>query len=90
MDDKDLFSEAFAFRTAIMKAKRDGAFDYRDRMHNFPHGCCDVNVVLRVDFLTMLTNPSGLEFFNSSWLLYIITHCLTVVGAKIPNSAATD
>ncbi len=41
MDDKDLCSEALAFRTAIMKAKRDGAFDYRDRMHNFPHGCCD-------------------------------------------------
>jgi len=51
MDDKDLFSEAFAFRTAIMKAKRDGAFDYRDRMHNFPHGCCDDSCDLFADYL---------------------------------------
>lgn len=38
---KDLYCIATTYRTAIMEAKRNREFDRRDRMSNFPGGCCD-------------------------------------------------
>ena len=32
---------AKAFRAAIISARNDREFNYRDRMSNFPRGCCD-------------------------------------------------
>uniref|UniRef100_UPI004055B246 hypothetical protein n=1 Tax=Agathobacter sp. TaxID=2021311 RepID=UPI004055B246 len=37
----DIYRIAEQFRGAIVRAKRNGEFDFRDRMHNFPGGCCD-------------------------------------------------
>lgn len=37
----DIYRIAEQFRCAIVRAKRNGEFDFRDRMHNFPGGCCD-------------------------------------------------
>ena len=39
MEEVGLYRIVFLFRKAIIKAK--GQFDYRDRMHRFPVGCCD-------------------------------------------------
>lgn len=41
MRNQDIYSIAVAFRTKILKAKHNRKFDRRDRMSNFPHGCCD-------------------------------------------------
>lgn len=37
----DIYRIAEQFRCAIVRAKRNGEFEFRDRMHNFPGGCCD-------------------------------------------------
>lgn len=37
----DIYKIAEQFRCAIVSAKQNGEFDVRDRMHNFPGGCCD-------------------------------------------------
>lgn len=36
----DIYRIAEQFRCAIVRAKHNGEFDFRDRMHNFPGGCC--------------------------------------------------
>lgn len=41
MRNKDIYNIATAFRAAIMDAKFDGRFHSKDRMSNFPRGCCD-------------------------------------------------
>lgn len=41
MKSIDVFSIAHHFRTAILAAKTNNEFHYRDRMYNFPGGCCD-------------------------------------------------
>ncbi|MBD5534385.1 MAG: hypothetical protein HDQ99_01710 [Lachnospiraceae bacterium] len=41
MKNQDIFCIASDFRSAIIEAKHDGKFDFRDRMSNFPRGCCD-------------------------------------------------
>lgn len=41
MKSKDIYKIAVAFRAAIVSAKYDRRFHYRDRMRNFPGGCCD-------------------------------------------------
>ena len=41
MNSKDIYKIAVAFRAAIVSAKYDRRFHYRDRMSNFPGGCCD-------------------------------------------------
>lgn len=41
MKSKDIYKIAVAFRAAIVSAKYDRRFHYRDRMSNFPGGCCD-------------------------------------------------
>ena len=37
----DIYRIAGQFRCAIVRAKRNGEFNFRDRMYNFPSGCCD-------------------------------------------------
>lgn len=37
----DIYRIAEQFRCAIVRAKCNGEFNFRDRMHNFPGGCCD-------------------------------------------------
>ena len=39
--ENELYQIAFHFREAIVAAKTNGDFDFRDRMHRFPGGCCD-------------------------------------------------
>lgn len=41
LNEDELYDIAEAFRLAILDAKYDGRFHYRDRMSNFPGGCCD-------------------------------------------------
>lgn len=41
MKSRDIYKIAVAFRAAIVSAKYDRRFHYRDRMSNFPRGCCD-------------------------------------------------
>jgi len=41
MTKYQLRQEAASFRDAIVRAKRDRAFGRRDRMNEFPRGCCD-------------------------------------------------
>ena len=36
-----IYGIAVSFRTAIIKAKQNQKFDRKDRMSNFPSGCCD-------------------------------------------------
>lgn len=37
----EIYKIAEEFRNAIIIAKRNGKFSIKDRMHNFPGGCCD-------------------------------------------------
>lgn len=41
MDENEIYNIAEKFRLAILDAKFDRRFHYRDRMSNFPRGCCD-------------------------------------------------
>lgn len=41
MRNKDIYMIAAAFRSAIIEAKYNREFDSKDRMCNFPKGCCD-------------------------------------------------
>lgn len=41
MKIRDIYNIATSFRSAIMEAKYDQKFSYKDRMRNFPGGCCD-------------------------------------------------
>lgn len=38
---KDVYDIVTAFRSAIINAKQNSGFCSRDRMNNFPMGCCD-------------------------------------------------
>lgn len=41
MKNQDIYNIAVTFRAAILDAKYNRKFDSRDRMSNFPGGCCD-------------------------------------------------
>lgn len=41
MKKRDIYNIAVAFRAAIISANHDRQFNHRDRMSNFPGGCCD-------------------------------------------------
>ena len=41
LDRSELYTVAASFRAAIIRAKKNCEFDRRDRMPNFPSGCCD-------------------------------------------------
>lgn len=41
MISKDIYQAVQSFRLAILEAKYSGAFDCRNRLSNFPGGCCD-------------------------------------------------
>lgn len=41
MRNQDVYNIALTFREAILEAKYNREFDGRDRMSNFPGGCCD-------------------------------------------------
>lgn len=41
MEKKDIYKIALRFRRAIIAAKKERKFYHRDRMSNFPGGCCD-------------------------------------------------
>ena len=41
LDRSVLYTVAASFRAAIIRAKKNCEFDRRDRMSNFPSGCCD-------------------------------------------------
>lgn len=51
MTKKQLEVIATHFRQAIVDAKKEGAFDHRDRMSRFPHGCCDDTADLFAHYL---------------------------------------
>lgn len=38
---EDIYRIAEQFRSAIVRTKHNGEFNFGDRMHNFPGGCCD-------------------------------------------------
>lgn len=41
LNEDEIYNITEAFRLAILDAKYDRRFQYRDRMSNFPRGCCD-------------------------------------------------
>ena len=41
LNEDEIYNITEAFRMAILDAKYDRRFQYRDRMSNFPRGCCD-------------------------------------------------
>lgn len=41
MLNRYIYNAVSAFHSAIMEAKYNNEFDWRDRMSNFPGGCCD-------------------------------------------------
>lgn len=41
MISKDIYKAVQSFRLAILEAKYSGAFSYKNRLSNFPAGCCD-------------------------------------------------
>lgn len=41
MGENELYKIASHFGEAIVAVKTNGEFDFRDRMHRFPNGCCD-------------------------------------------------
>lgn len=41
MLNRDIYNAVSAFHSAIMEAKHNNEFYWRDRMSNFPCGCCD-------------------------------------------------
>ena len=41
LSENEIYYIADTFRLAILDAKYDRRFQYRDRMCNFPGGCCD-------------------------------------------------
>ena len=41
LNEDEIYNITEAFRMAILDAKYDRRFQYRDRMSNFPGGCCD-------------------------------------------------
>ncbi len=41
MENQDIYNIATVFRSAIMAAKDENQFNWKDRMYNFPAGCCD-------------------------------------------------
>ena len=41
LDKKEIYKITNNFRLAILDAKEDRRFYFRDRMSNFPSGCCD-------------------------------------------------
>ena len=51
MTKEQLMDIATQFRQAIVTAKEDGAFDYKDRMSRFPRGCCDDTADLFAHYL---------------------------------------
>ena len=51
MNSKNIYKIAVAFRAAIVSAKYDRRFHYRDRMSNFPGGCCDDSCDLSACYL---------------------------------------
>lgn len=51
LSEEELYAIALDFREAIMAAKRAGRFTWRDRMHNFPGGCCDDSCDLLAHYL---------------------------------------
>lgn len=51
LSKEELYNQAVAFRQAIMAAKEDGKFSFKDRMISFPKGCCDDTVDLFAHYL---------------------------------------
>lgn len=41
LDKNEIYNIAISFRMAIIKAKQNKEFNNKDRMFNFPRGCCD-------------------------------------------------
>ena len=64
MGENELYQIAFHFREAIVAAKTNEEFNFRDRMHRFPCGCCDDTCDL-LDFIcgknTGFTQVKGMD-----------------------------
>lgn len=41
LTEEEIYELAMKFRLAILKVRNNRGFDMRDRMSNFPGGCCD-------------------------------------------------
>lgn len=56
MRNQDIYNIAVTFRAAILEAKYSRRFDIRDRMSNFPGGCCDDSSDLLAYYLYTVKN----------------------------------
>ena len=56
MRNEDIYSIASNFRSAILEAKYNREFNSRDRMSNFPSGCCDDSCDLLAYYLDTTYN----------------------------------
>lgn len=65
LNEDEIYNITEAFRMAILDAKYDRRFQYRDRMSNFPGGCCDDASDLLAYYLlenTIFTRNKEMEF----------------------------
>lgn len=77
MEENELYQIAFYFREAIIAAKTNGEFNFRDRMHRFPGGCCDdtcdlLGFYLREKYRIHTSQRNGYyeaEMTNHAWLI---------------------
>ncbi len=63
---KEFLAEiARRFREAIIIAKRNGEFEQKDKMYNFPYGCCDDAADLFAHYLFHTYNITSIIVFGS-------------------------
>jgi hypothetical protein len=67
MKKQDIYNIALTYREAILRAKYNREFDRRDRMSNFPCGCCDDSCDLFAHYFIPYT-----VFIQSREMAYIV------------------
>lgn len=76
MRNKDIYNIATTFRSEILEAKYNREFNSRDRMSNFPSGCCDDSCDLLAYYLyityNIRTKQGNGEYCNNNF--YNITN----------------
>ena len=99
MDNREIYKIAKAFRAAIISARNDREFNYRDRMSNFPRGCCDDSCDLLAHYLYYThnicsrqkvgtyrdNNPNNTT--NHAWLVLHDGTIIDITGDQFRNFA---
>lgn len=99
MKNKDICNIATAFRSAIIDAKCNRKFSERDRMNNFPEGCCDdacdlLAYYLRIIYGIYTRQCSGVyqdnDYYNTTnhaWLIMDDNTIIDITGDQFKYCA---